>query len=67
MNNDSFDEFFNILFDVSLFQINVILNYYFKILDLIFVNDKEDCFIKRCDLISTPEDRFHPSSQETSL
>ena len=53
--------FFKILFDVSLFQINGILNDYSKILDLIFVNDKENCFIKRCDPISTPEDRFHPT------
>ena len=53
------DSIRQILFDVSLFQINGILNEYSKIPDLIFVNDKEDCLIKRCDSISTPEDRFH--------
>ena len=58
---DSMIFFFNILFDVSLFQINGIFNDYSKILDLIFMNEKEDWFIKRCDPISPPEDRFHPT------
>ena len=57
MNIDRFDNFLNILFDGN----NGILNDYSKIFDIMFVNDKDDCFINRCDPISTPEDCFHPT------
>lgn len=60
-SNETFNVFFNILYDLGLFQINGILNDYSRILDLIFVNDKEDCCINRSYPITVPEDRYHPS------
>ncbi|XP_037811233.1 uncharacterized protein LOC119603306 [Lucilia sericata] len=59
--NSNFDDFFNILYDMGLFQINGIRNEYSKILDLIFVNDVSNSFIKRSSPISCPEDRYHPT------
>lgn len=56
-----FDEFFNILYDMSLFQINGIPNKFSKVLDLIFVNDVSDCFIRRSSPITIPEDCYHPT------
>lgn len=59
--SDCWNDFFNILYDMSLFQINGIMNDYLKILDLIFVNDIDDCYVKRTTPISVPEDRYHPA------
>lgn len=52
---------FNNLFDLSLFQLNGILNDNFKLLDLIFVNETAECSVKRTNPISSPEDRHHPT------
>lgn len=59
--NSNFDEFFNILYDLGLFQINGIPNINFKILDLIFVNEVTNSFIKRSFPITSPEDCYHPT------
>lgn len=65
--NSYFDEFFNILYDSCLFQINGISNIYGKILDLIFVNDVADCFISRSSPITSPEDSYHPTIKLNAL
>lgn len=59
-NNNSV-ELFNILYDLSLFQLNGVLNHHFKLLDLIFVNETAECYIKRSNPITIPEDRYHPT------
>ena len=60
---DDLSDFFNIIYDLGLYQVNEILNDYSKLLDLIFINDKDDCYIKQTTPITSPEDKFHPTIQ----
>lgn len=55
------DEFLNNLSDLCLFQMNRVFNYNRKMLDLVFVNEPNDCSITRYCPISEPEDRHHPT------
>ena len=32
-----------------------------KLLDLVFVNDRDDCLVTRADPITLPEDLYHPT------
>ena len=59
--NSNFDEFFNILYDLDLFQINGIPNINFKISHLIFIylNEVTNSFIERSFPITSPEDFYH--------
>lgn len=60
-HNSNFVEFFNTIYDLNLYQINGICNTNSRILDLVFVNDVDDCCIKRSSPITTPEDGYHPT------
>lgn len=55
------DDFLNNVFDVCLYQLNNIYNEFGKLLDLVFVNDPCNCVISRCDPVTLPEDKFHPT------
>lgn len=55
------DDFLNGLSDQCLFQMNGVFNKYNKLLDLVFVDDPNECFIKRTLPITNPEDCYHPT------
>lgn len=59
--NESVKDFLNMLYDLSLVQINGVQNEFSRILDLVFVNDKEDFLVTRSDPITVPEDKYHPA------
>ena len=56
-----YELFFDTLFDLGIFQINCIRNTYNKLLDLIFVNQVDECYIQRIDPLTFPEDQHHPT------
>ncbi|XP_075162980.1 uncharacterized protein LOC142235603 [Haematobia irritans] len=53
--------FLDIFLDDGLCQINGVLNFFGKILDLVFVGDSYNFDLSRCDPVSYPEDRYHPA------
>lgn len=59
--DDYEDEIFNNLTDISLYQINGIKNCFDKLLDLVFVNEPNECTISRTYPVSLPEDIYHPT------
>lgn len=55
------NDFLNDLADLCLFQMNGVYNVNGKLLDLVFVNEPNDCTITRSSPVTNPEDRHHPT------
>lgn len=60
-SDDIGDEIFNHITDLYLHQINGNCNVYGKLLDLVFVNEPNECIVNRIDPVTLPEDRYHPT------
>ena len=55
------DDFFKILYNCNLLQINGIYNKNYKLLDLIFINDVSNYSLSRSLPLTLPEDSHHPT------